>query len=69
MLIFVNLVVYVTFIIYTANGGQLTPKKVFTTISLLLILRLTSVHFLVNSILGVVEARVAAVRLQVRYVN
>ena len=66
MLIFVNLVLYVTFTIYTANGGQLTAKKVFTTISLLLLLRLTSVHFLVNSILGVVEARVAAIRLQAR---
>ena len=65
MLIFVNIVLFITFSTYTLNGGQLTSKTVFTSISLLLVLRLTSVHFLVNNILGVVEARVAAVRLQV----
>ena len=65
MIVFVNIVMFISFTIYVANGGELTSKKVFTTISLLINLRLTSIHFFVQNVLGVVEAQVAAVRLQV----
>ena len=66
MIVFINIVIYITFTIYTATGGELSAKKVFTTISLLINIRLTTVHFFIQNILGIVEARVASVRLQVR---
>ena len=63
--IFGNVVMYVVFTVYTATGGELTPKKVFTTLSLVFTLHLTTVSFLTVAILGVVEASVATRRLQV----
>ena len=63
--VFVNVVMYVVFTVYTATGGELTPKKVFTTLSLVFTLHLTTVSFLTQGILGIVEASVATRRLQV----
>ena len=55
---------YIIFATYAGTGGELTPKKVFTTLSLLLVLRLT-VTFFSKNVLYMVESRVAVVRLQV----
>ena len=66
MIVFINIVTYITFAAYTASGGELSAKKVFTTISLLIGIRLTSVFQFIQNILGIVEARVASVRIQVR---
>jgi len=68
MIVFVNIVMFITVTAFVTNGGKLTSKGVFTTISLLINLRLTSVHFFVQNILGIVEAQVAARRLQVNIV-
>ncbi len=65
MMISLTLLMYIIFTAYTATGGVLTPKKVFTTLSILIVIRLTSVHFLVQNSLSMMEGRVATVRLQV----
>ena len=65
MITFINIVMFFTVTSYVAAGGKLSPKKVFITLSLVLNLRLTTVHFFIQNVLGVVEAKVAATRLQV----
>ena len=61
----VSLIMYIVFAVYTSTGGELTPKKVFTTLSLLIVIRLTTVHFFIQNTLAMVEGRVATIRLQV----
>ena len=58
-------IMFMLFTTYVKTGGELTPKRVFTTLSLLIILRLTSIHFLVQSLLGLNEGRVASARITV----
>ena len=60
-----TLLMCLPFTVFAATGGELTPKNVFTTLSLLIILRLTTVHFFVQNVLAMTEGRVAVVRLQV----
>ena len=55
----------VTFIVFTAAGGELTPRRVFTTLSLIGFLRRSSIAFIVRCFFLVYEARVALVRIQV----
>ena len=55
----------ITFLSYTAAGGELTPRKVFVTLSLIDVVRRTSFHYLVQCIFFISEIRVAFVRLQV----
>ena len=50
---------------FTATGGELTPKKVFTTLSLLIVLRLIAFECFALNVLAMTEGRVAVVRLQV----
>lgn len=47
-------------------GGVLTPKTVFTPLSLFNFLQRNVVRFFVRSIFQVMEARVAVTRIQVR---
>ena len=54
-----------TFIVYTAVGGELTPRRVFTTLSLIGFLRRSSIAFIVRCFYLVYEAKVALVRIQV----
>ena len=54
-----------TFIAFTATGGELTPRRVFTTLSLIGFLRRSSTAFIVRCFFLVYEARVAIVRIQV----
>ena len=65
MIVSLTLIMYIVFTAYAATGGVLTPKKVFTTLSLLIVVRLTTIHFLIQNVLAMVEGRVATVRLQV----
>ena len=58
-------ILFVTFSVYASVGGTLTPKRVFTTLSLLSLVRVTSVHFIVQASLTLSEARVAIQRIQV----
>ena len=60
-------ILFVTFSVYASVGGTLTPKRVFTTLSLVSLIRLTSVHFIVLASLTLSEARVAIQRIQVLY--
>ena len=60
-------ILFVTFSVYASVGGTLTPKRVFTTLSLLSLVRLTSVHFIVLASLTLSEASVAIQRIQVLY--
>lgn len=63
--IVVPVMMALTFIVFTATGGELTPRRVFTTLSLIGFLRRSSVAFLVRCFFLVYEARVALVRIQV----
>ena len=56
---------FILFSVYTASGGVLTPKRVFTVLSLLIVLRLTSVHFMVQNALSTSEGLVAISRIGV----
>ena len=67
MIVSLTILMFLVFSAFTASGGELTPKKVFTTLSLLIVLRLTTVHFFVQNVLAVSEGRVAVVRLQVGF--
>ena len=58
------LMTFLVFTVYTSNGGELTPKRVVTTLSLLLEFK-TSLTFFSKSILLMVEGKVAIIRLQV----
>ena len=60
-------ILFVTFSVYASVGGTLTPKRVFTTLSLLSLIRLTSVQFIVQASLMLSEAGVAIQRIQVLF--
>ena len=61
LIMFVMLSVYVSFI------GDLTPRKVFVSLSLISYVRITSVHFFIMATLLLSEARVAWKRIKVCY--
>jgi hypothetical protein len=65
MIVSLTLLMFLLFSVFTAIGGELTPKRVFTTLSLLIVLRLTTVEFFILNVLAMTEGRVAVVRLQV----
>ena len=58
-------ILFVVFSVYVSTGGRLTPKIVFTAISLLNLVRVTSVHFIVHAVLFISESLVAISRIQV----
>ncbi len=55
----------VTFLTFVATGGELTPQRVFTTLSLLTLLRRTNGTFLIRGFFLLNEASVALHRIQV----
>lgn len=59
------LIMFIIFSVYVSFIGDLTPRKVFVTLSLITYLRLTSVHFFILSTLNISEARVAWKRIKV----
>ena len=59
----VNLLMFSTFTL--ATGNSLTPGIVFTTLSLLQFLSITSTVFTVGFLIGLQEAKVAFTRIQV----
>ena len=59
----VNLLMFSTFTL--ATGNPLTPRMVFTTLTLLQNLRWATIIFMVELILGLQEAKVAFTRIQV----
>ena len=54
-----------TFTVFVVSGGELTSQRVFTTLSIVNPLRLTSITFVVNSFFLLYETRVALKRIQV----
>lgn len=65
MMVSVTVTLFVMFSAYTTTGGELTPKKVFTSLSLLLLLRLTTIYALSHSVLTLSDAKVGIDRIQV----
>lgn len=59
---------FILFTIYTATGGELSPKKIFTTVSLLFGLRVTAVVRFTLNVLFTSEARVSITRIQVGHI-
>ena len=60
---------FVTFSTYTGLGNVLTPKKVFTVISLFTVMRLFFYHLIVLGALGMSEVWVSIKRIEVSYSN
>ncbi len=60
---------FVVFSVYTATGGVLTPKKVFTVLSLIINLKLHGVHAVVYTAVAISEGLVAISRISVRCNN
>jgi len=58
-----------TFLVYAGTGGELTAQKVFTTLSLVNVLRQITVIFVVDAFYLMYEASVANTRIQVSYVH
>ena len=56
---------FILLTVYTSTGGDLSLKKVFTTVSLLFGLRVTAVIRFAVNIIYMSEAKVALSRLQV----
>lgn len=56
---------FLTFIGFAAAGGVLTPRKVFTVLSLIEFLKRSSISYAANSFFFVYEARIALTRIQV----
>ena len=56
---------FLVFSVYTSTGGELSPRKVFITLSLIIILTLVAVYWSVHNVLNMFEGWVALVRLQV----
>ena len=61
----ISIIMFLIFTTYSGTGGDLTSKKVFTALSLLITLRLTSIHFFVMNVLGFSEGYVATTRISV----
>lgn len=64
-----TLLMFLVFTVFTATGGELTPKKIFTTLSLLITLRITNVDYMVLNILSMSEFKVVMTRLQVGHTD
>ena len=62
-------IMFLVFSVYTGTGGVLSPKKVFTILSLTATLRVNSIHFFVLCVLGLSEIFVAISRIQVGFRN
>ncbi len=60
-----TLVMSLIFVAFTSSGGTLTPRAVFTTLSLVLILRRIAMAFLIRSIFHLSEGSVAIRRIKV----
>lgn len=66
-LVFIALFNLFTFVTYTiATGNSLTPMIVFTSFTLITGLRLSTIVYMVEGVLGFQQARVALHRIQVR---
>ena len=62
------LIMFVVFSVYVnTSDEQITPRKVFVTLSLVTYLRVTSIFLFVQAFLQLSEARVAWKRIKVFY--
>ena len=59
-------ILFVVFTTYVGMGGVLTPKIVFTAISLLTVLRILAIHLFLVCLVYLNESRVATTRITVR---
>ena len=64
MIVSISIIMWLMMTAYVASGGEPTTRQVFTTLSLLTSLRL-STYFFVLAILGYSEGQVAISRIQV----
>ena len=62
----ITLLSFTTFSTYAGLGNALSPRKVFTAITLFSFIRLHCVHFLVFCLLALSELLVAIKRIEVR---
>jgi len=56
-----------TFLVYAGSGGELTAQQVFTTLSLVNVLRVVILIYVVNGFYHMYDASVANARIQVSY--
>ena len=67
MVVSVTIMSFILFSVYTATGGVLTPKRVFTVLSTLIVLRRSSVYLMVYNVLDISEGLVAISRIGVSW--
>ena len=60
-----SFILYLVFVTYVSAGGELTSRNVFTTLSLVLSLRLICVELFSKALLDFSEALVAIERIEV----
>ena len=62
-----TLIMFIVLTVFlTAGGGTLTPRRVFTTLSLLGFMRRTTLRFFVRSMFMISEGKVALKRIKVK---
>ena len=61
----ITLAMSIVILTFAGTGGQLTPRRVFTVLSLVTALRRTNFNFFVRALFHVSELRVAQVRIKV----
>ena len=62
-----TLIMFIVFTAFTATGGTLTPRRVFTTLSLVVFMRKSMLFIFVRGIFQLSESRVGDDRIQVRH--
>ena len=64
-----TLIMFIVFTAFTATGGTLTPRRVFTTLSLVVFMRKSMLFIFVRGIFQLSERKVADNRIQVRHIS
>ena len=64
-----TLIMFIVFTAFTAVGGTLTPRRVFTTLSLIVAIRRSMLFLFVRGIFQLSERKVADNRIQVRLIS
>ena len=62
----ISLIMFVVISAFVATGGTLSPQRVFTTLSLVGVMRISIMFGLVRGMFMLYEGRVATTRIQVR---
>ena len=63
----IPMIMFLIFSIYTTFIGDVTPRKLFVTMALIVNLRLICIHFMVHGVFGLSDSAVSLKRIKVRF--